>query len=66
MNSESLRRRRHLWLRVSPFLGSDTCLDGHGNPAMSYTPRFLAVALLMLCFTFLGDGLRDALDPRWH
>ena len=22
------------------------------------------VALLMLCFTFLGDGLRDALDPR--
>jgi oligopeptide transport system permease protein len=24
----------------------------------------VAVALLMLCFTFLGDGLRDALDPR--
>jgi oligopeptide transport system permease protein len=23
-----------------------------------------AVALLMLNFTFLGDGLRDALDPR--
>lgn len=23
-----------------------------------------AVALLVLCFTFLGDGLRDALDPR--
>jgi oligopeptide transport system permease protein len=23
-----------------------------------------AVAILMLCFTFLGDGLRDALDPR--
>lgn len=22
------------------------------------------VAILMLCFTFLGDGLRDALDPR--
>ena len=22
------------------------------------------VATLMLCFTFLGDGLRDALDPR--
>lgn len=22
------------------------------------------IALLMLCFTFLGDGLRDALDPR--
>jgi oligopeptide transport system permease protein len=24
----------------------------------------LTIALLMLCFTFLGDGLRDALDPR--
>jgi oligopeptide transport system permease protein len=24
----------------------------------------VAVATLMLCFTFLGDGLRDALDPR--
>lgn len=24
----------------------------------------VAIASLMLCFTFLGDGLRDALDPR--
>ena len=24
------------------------------------------IALLMLCFTFIGDGLRDALDPRSH
>jgi oligopeptide transport system permease protein len=24
----------------------------------------IMIALLMLCFTFLGDGLRDALDPR--
>jgi oligopeptide transport system permease protein len=24
----------------------------------------ITVAVLMLCFTFLGDGLRDALDPR--
>ena len=23
-----------------------------------------SIAFLMLCFTFLGDGLRDALDPR--
>jgi oligopeptide transport system permease protein len=23
-----------------------------------------AIAVLMLCFTFIGDGLRDALDPR--
>jgi oligopeptide transport system permease protein len=24
----------------------------------------IAVALTMLSFTFVGDGLRDALDPR--
>jgi oligopeptide transport system permease protein len=24
------------------------------------------LAVLMLCFTFIGDGLRDALDPRGH
>jgi oligopeptide transport system permease protein len=24
------------------------------------------IAILMLCFTFLGDGLRDALDPHWR
>jgi oligopeptide transport system permease protein len=24
----------------------------------------LAIALAMLGFTFVGDGLRDALDPR--
>jgi oligopeptide transport system permease protein len=24
----------------------------------------ILIALLMLSFTFLGDGLRDALDPR--
>ena len=24
----------------------------------------LAIALLMLAFTFVGDGLRDALDPK--
>jgi oligopeptide transport system permease protein len=22
------------------------------------------IGILMLCFTFVGDGLRDALDPR--
>lgn len=25
-----------------------------------------AIGILMLCFTFLGDGLRDALDPRFR
>jgi oligopeptide transport system permease protein len=24
------------------------------------------IAVLMLCFTFIGDGLRDALDPRFR
>lgn len=24
----------------------------------------ICVALIVLAFTFLGDGLRDALDPR--
>ena len=32
---------------------------------MVITPA-AAIAILMLCFTFLGDGLRDALDPRGH
>ncbi len=27
-------------------------------------PPAVVIALLMLCFTFVGDGLRDALDPR--
>ena len=33
------------------------------NPIEILWPA-LTVATLMLCFTFLGDGLRDALDPR--
>jgi len=40
-----------------------------GNVALSNQPWMmlapaLAVALVLLAFTFLGDGLRDALDPR--
>jgi oligopeptide transport system permease protein len=27
-------------------------------------PPALALAVTMICFTFLGDGLRDALDPK--
>lgn len=26
----------------------------------------MTIGVLMLCFTFLGDGLRDALDPRFR
>ncbi len=41
--------------------------DGYGvifaAPYLVIVPA-LAIGLLMLAFTFLGDGLRDALDPR--
>lgn len=44
-------------------------LDGyraiHAEPWLVVFPA-LAIAILMLAFTFLGDGLRDALDPRAH
>lgn len=33
------------------------------NAWMAITPA-VAMTLIMLCFSFLGDGLRDALDPR--
>ena len=33
------------------------------QPWMLYAPA-IAVAVTLLAFTFLGDGLRDALDPR--
>ncbi len=37
-------------------------------PQVTYAPEFvlmpaILIALIMLAFTFLGDGLRDALDP---
>jgi oligopeptide transport system permease protein len=50
----------------TPSLGN---LVSDGYNAMQLTPWIVAfpagaIALLMLSFTFLGDGLRDALDPR--
>ena len=44
-------------------------LVADGNTYVQVNPWVVAfpaaaVALLMLCFTFIGDGLRDALDPR--
>jgi oligopeptide transport system permease protein len=41
----------------------------HGYETISVNPWIvtfsaLSVALMMLSFTFIGDGLRDALDPR--
>jgi len=42
-------------------------LDGYNNissgPWYLFFPA-LCVGLLTMAFTFLGDGLRDALDPR--
>lgn len=35
----------------------------NANPYMLLTPA-ICVALVVLAFTFIGDGLRDALDPR--
>jgi ABC-type dipeptide/oligopeptide/nickel transport system permease subunit len=26
----------------------------------------MALTLIILAFTFIGDGLRDAVDPRMH
>lgn len=38
-------------------------LNLNANPWMMFFP-VVCVALVMLAFTFIGDGLRDALDPR--
>jgi oligopeptide transport system permease protein len=41
--------------------------DGHAYLRTNYWILVwpaLFISMLMLCFTFLGDGLRDALDPR--
>jgi oligopeptide transport system permease protein len=41
--------------------------DGYSNinaaPHLVWVPA-TCIALLTLAFTFFGDGLRDALDPR--
>jgi oligopeptide transport system permease protein len=49
----------------TPSLGS-LVTDGYNYTSNVWIMVFPAgaIALLMLCFTFLGDGLRDALDPR--
>jgi oligopeptide transport system permease protein len=53
----------------SPFPTSWGSMLLEGNVAISSQPWMLAapalaVAITLLAFTFLGDGLRDALDPR--
>lgn len=56
-------------LGVPPPNASLGSLIGSGLDSIQVHPVQLVwptsmVAVLMLCFTFLGDGLRDALDPR--
>lgn len=50
-------------------LSSWGLLVANGTDAMDYYPWQLAfpgvfLALTLFCFNFMGDGLRDALDPR--
>jgi oligopeptide transport system permease protein len=54
---------------VTPPFPSWGAMINDGNKVIFAAPHLvlfpaIAIALLMLSFTFLGDGLRDALDPR--
>ncbi|MEE2704676.1 MAG: ABC transporter permease subunit [Pseudomonadota bacterium] len=58
-----------LGLGVQPPMTSWGALISEGAREMEITPRTLIIPALFLstalfCFNFLGDGLRDALDPR--
>jgi ABC-type dipeptide/oligopeptide/nickel transport system permease subunit len=56
-------------LGVDPPVPSWGAMIAEGFPSMRSYPHLalypgIALAILMLSFNFLGDGLRDALDPR--
>jgi ABC-type dipeptide/oligopeptide/nickel transport system permease subunit len=56
-------------LGIDPPVPSWGAMIAEGFPSMRSYPHLalypgIALALLMLSFNFLGDGLRDALDPR--
>ncbi len=58
-----------LGIGVRPPFPSWGILIAEGVPVMRTYPHELlfpagALALTLVCFSFLGDGLRDALDPR--
>jgi oligopeptide transport system permease protein len=58
-----------LGLGVQAPLASLGSLVAEGASGMQSHPYLLIVpssvlALIIFCFSFLGDGLRDALDPR--
>jgi oligopeptide transport system permease protein len=57
-----------LGLGVTPPMASWGVMVAEGIPSLRSAPHLLvapagAIALAMLAFNFLGDGLRDALDP---
>ncbi|MCA1666014.1 MAG: ABC transporter permease [Thermomicrobia bacterium] len=59
----------YLGIGVIPPTPSWGAMINDGQQAIFYSPSQvifpgIAIALTMLSFTFLGDGLRDALDPR--
>ncbi len=59
----------YLGIGVIPPTPSWGAMIYDGQQAIFYSPTQvifpgIAIALTMLSFTFLGDGLRDALDPR--
>ena len=39
-------------------------LLGHAVPNISKHMHVLVIVIIVLCINFIGDGLRDALDPR--
>jgi ABC-type dipeptide/oligopeptide/nickel transport system permease subunit len=59
----------YLGIGVIPPTPSWGSMINEGQQAIFFAPTQvifpgLAIAITMLAFTFLGDGLRDALDPR--
>jgi len=59
----------YIGIGVKPPTPSWGTMIRDGYDVLFATPHLIlvpaiAIALLMLAFTFLGDGLRDALDPR--
>jgi oligopeptide transport system permease protein len=59
----------YLGIGVIPPTPSWGAMINDGQQAIFYSPSQvifpgLAIAITMLSFTFLGDGLRDAIDPR--
>jgi oligopeptide transport system permease protein len=59
----------YIGIGVKPPTPSWGAMIRDGNNVIFAAPHLvlfaaIAIGILMLSFTFLGDGLRDALDPR--